>query len=56
MRLYEMRNVTYGRHFKNYNITVDTVEQVFKLEEILITNESEILDYFNREKKYNKKD
>ncbi len=55
MKLYESRSVTYGRSFKGYDFKLDTVEQILKLQEISISNTETILDYFNREKNYNKK-
>ena len=56
MKLFKTRDITNSRYLKEYNITLDTIEQTFDMREITVTNPEEILYYFDREKKYNTKD
>jgi len=56
MKLCRINTTTNSRYLKDHNITLDTITQIFYMEEIAINNEKEILYYFDREKKFNKKD
>ncbi len=47
MKVYKIRLKNNSRYFKDYNYTLDAIEQAFDLERIDIKNESEILSYFS---------
>lgn len=50
MKLFKIRSKTNSRYLKEYNITLDTIEQAFDMKEIPVIDEKEILYYFEREK------
>ena len=53
MKLYKIKIVNNSRYLKDYNITVDEVEQNREIEAIPISNRTEILSFFERDKNNN---
>lgn len=53
MKLYKVYIVNNSRFIKEHNITLDKIEQGWKLEEIPVSNREEILNYFNFDKNSN---
>jgi len=53
MKLFKVRILNNPRYLKEYNITIDKIEQAFDLDEIPIKNEKELLYYFERDEKNN---
>ena len=51
MKLSRVEIVNNSRYIKDYNITLDKIEQSFILVEVLITNRKEIIKYFEEERK-----
>lgn len=54
MKLVKMKLTTNSRFIKMYNVTIDKIEQVFSLQEIIITNTNELLQYFEHDRVKNK--
>ena len=52
MKLYKIKIKNNSRYFKDYNFTLDPIEQYFTLEEITVNNKSEIMKYFKEQKNF----
>jgi hypothetical protein len=52
MKLYRCKILNESRYFKDKNLKLDQIEQVYDFKEITVSNPEEIMYYFNRERMF----